>query len=337
MMATERTVLVTGATGAVGPCVVQTLHEAGYRVRVFARRAPQPELFPPGTEVCLGDITDLSALQTAMQGVESVLHLAALLHIVNPEPAWRARYEQVNVGGTAAVVKAAIPAGITRVVLLSTIAIYGYGSYTGHVVTEDSPPCPDTFYAHTKLAAEHLVLEAQRSDGHPLGTVLRLGAVYGSRIKGNYQRLVHSLARRRFIAIGPGQNRRTLLYEQDVARAALLALEHPLAGGQVYNVSDGQYHTLHDIIAAICDALGRPLPRFSLPAGLVRFAAGMVEDTARLMHYAAPIGRATVDKYTEDVTVSSQRIQTQLGFVPRFALATGWRETILAMRQRGEL
>lgn len=334
-MGTPRTALVTGATGAIGPCVVQTLHEAGYGVRVLARRAPPPGLFPSGVEVCRGDITDLAAVQAAIQGTASVLHLAALLHVVNPPPALGERYEQVNVGGTATVVQAAVQAGIQRVVLCSTMAVYGQAA--GQVVTEDSMPCPDTFYARTKLAAERLVLEAQRSDGQPLGTVLRLGAVYGPRVKGNYRRLVRSLAHHRFIAIGNGQNRRTLLYEQDVARAAVLAAQHPLAGGQVYNVSDGQCHTLHEIIAAICAALGRTPPRLSLPVGLVRGVAGLVEDTARLMRCAAPLTRATVDTYTEDMAVSSQRLQTHLGFVPRFDLATGWRATILAMRQRGEL
>lgn len=334
-MGTQRTALVTGATGAVGPCVVQTLHEAGYGVRILARSAPPPGLFPRGVEVYRGDIIDLSAVQAAVQGTTLVIHLAALLHVVNPPPALCERYEQINIGGTAAVVQAAVQAGIQRVVFCSTIAVYGHAP--GQVVTEDSTPRPDTFYAHTKLAAERIVIEAQRSDGQPLGTVLRLGAVYGARVKGNYRRLVRSLAHQRFIAIGNGQNRRPLIYEQDVARAAVLVAQHPLAGGQVYNVSDGQYHTLNEIIAAICAALERTPPRLLLPVGLVRFAAGMVEDTARLMRCAAPIARATVDTYIEDMAVSSQRIQTQLGFVPRFDLATGWRETILAMRQRGEL
>jgi len=335
MLGTPQTALVTGATGAIGPCVVQTLHAAGYGVRVLARSVPPPGLFPRGVEVCRGDITDLSAVQAAIQGTVSVIHLAALLHVVNPPPALGARYEQVNVGGTAAVVQAAVQAGIQRVVFCSTIAVYGPAA--GQVVTEDSAPRPDTLYAHTKLAAEQIVLAAQCSDGQPLGTVLRLGAVYGARVKGNYRRLVRSLAHHRFIAIGNGQNRRTLLYEQDAARAAVLAAQHPLASGQVYNVSDGQCHTLNEIIAAICAALGRMPPRLALPVGLVRCAAGLVEETARLMRCTAPITRATVDKYTEDMAISSQRIQVQLGFVPRFDLATGWRETILAMRQRGEL
>ncbi len=61
---------------------------------------------------------------------------------------------------------------------------------------------PDTFYAQAKLSAEQIVLNARGVNGQPLGTVLRLGAVYGSRIKGNYERLTHALARHRFIPNG---------------------------------------------------------------------------------------------------------------------------------------
>jgi len=118
--------------------------------------------------------------------------MAALLHIVNPPPEMREKYERVNVGGTATVVEAAIKAGVKRVVLFSTIAVYGPSD--GCVLNEMSPTHPDTFYAQTKRTAEQIVLNARGADGQPLGSVLRLGAVYGSRIKGNYERLTRALA-----------------------------------------------------------------------------------------------------------------------------------------------
>ena len=112
------------------------------------------------------------------------------------------------------------PEGARYPVFFSTIAVYGNSN--GQILTEDTPAKPDTFYARTKLAAERVVLDAKRVDDQPLGTVLRFAAIYGSRIKGNYQRLVQALARRRFIPIGDGSNRRTLIYDRDVAKAALL-------------------------------------------------------------------------------------------------------------------
>jgi UDP-glucose 4-epimerase len=283
----------------------------------------------------LGDVTDAATVQRAMQGVDAVVHLAALLHIVNPPPALREIYERINVGGTTTVVDAAIKAGVKRVVLASTIAVYGPSG--GRVLDEESVASPGTFYGQTKLAAEKIVSTARRADGQPFGTVLRFGAIYGSRIKGNYQRLVHALARGRFISIGDGRNRRTLVYDKDVARAAVLAMQHPVAAGKIYNVTDGQFHTVKDINLTICTVLGRKPPPLSIPIVPVRLAAGLLEDVAGLIGLRSPIVRATIDKYLEDVAVDSQRIQTELGFMPQYDLQTGWQETIQELRNSGEL
>jgi UDP-glucose 4-epimerase len=112
----------------------------------------------------------------------------------------------------------------------------------------------------------------------------------------------------------------------------LLAVQHPNAAGKVYNVSDGQFHTLKEIIAVICQALGRTPARLSLPVGPVRMAAGMLEDAGRMIGFKSPVGRATIDKYTEGIAVSSQRIQNELGFKPQYDLRSGWQETIQEMR-----
>jgi UDP-glucose 4-epimerase len=91
------------------------------------------------------------------------------------------------------------------------------------------------------------------------------------------------------------------------------------------------------IIETLCKALGRRPPRLSLPAGPVRGLAGLIEDGALIFGFHSPIVRATVDKYTEDVAVDSQRFRTQIGFVPRYDLASGWRETVDEMRRSGDL
>ncbi len=211
-----------------------------------------------------------------------------------------------------------------------TIAVYG--DSTGQVLTEETPPHPETIYAKTKMAAEKIVLAAKRPDGQPLGTVLRLGAVYGSRIKGNYERLTHALARHRFIPIGNGLNRRTLVYDKEVGRAAALAVSHPAAAGRVFNVTDGEFHTLNEIIESICSALGRKPPRLSLPVGPTRIVAELIEKGANTIGIKFPVTRETVDKYTEDIAVDGSLIQQELGFIPQYDLRAGWEETIREMR-----
>jgi UDP-glucose 4-epimerase len=328
-------ILVTGATGAVGPRVVASLVEAGYRIRTLSLDLPRPGLWPETVETRIGDITHSPVVQAAVQGVDAVIHLAALLHIVNPPPSLQTEYERINVGGTATVVEAARQAGVERLVLFSTIAVYGNSA--GIILTEDSPARPDSFYAQTKLAAERIVLAARQANGRPLGTVLRLGAVYGGRVKGNYRRLVIAIARGRFAPIGPGTNRRTLVYDKDVGRAAVIAAIHPDAAGRIFNVTDGQIHPMNTIIGTLCDVLGRRPPRLTLPVNATRGLAGILEDGARLCGLSSPVGRATIDKYTEDAAVDGKRFCEQLGFIPRYDLVSGWRETVAEMRRSGEL
>jgi UDP-glucose 4-epimerase len=204
------------------------------------------------------------------------------------------------------------------------------------VLDENSPVQPDTFYALTKRAAEQIVLNARGADGQPLGTVLRLGAVYGSRIKGNYERLTHALAHNRFIPVGSGLNRRTLVYDKDVGRVAILAVSHPAAAGKIFNVSDGEFHTLNEIIESICAALGRKPPRLSLPVGPTRTLIGLIEKGSHAIGLKPPITRAIIDKYTEDIAVDGSRIRTELGFKPQYDLRSGWQETVQEMRRMGD-
>jgi nucleoside-diphosphate-sugar epimerase len=181
------------------------------------------------------------------------------------------------------------------------------------------------------------VLGATSSTGEPLGVVLRLAAVYGPGIKGNYQRLVRALVRRRFVAVGSGANRRTLVFENDVARAVVLAATHPSAPGKIFNVTDGEVHTVSEITGAIADALGRGRPRLSIPLAFARVAISSCEGVCRLVARTPPVTQATLQKYTEDVAVSGERIKSVLGFQPQWALLDGWRETIAQMKQQGRL
>lgn len=319
--------LVTGATGAIGPGVVAAM-AATHDVRTLSRRWPDPSLFQIAVTPFVGDVADAGVLRRAAEGVEVILHLAALLHIVDPPVAMRSEYHRVNVGGTAAVLEAARAEGIDRVVLMSTIAVYGDGG--ARRIDEDAAPRPDTFYGQTKLAAERLALAAKRVDGAPLATVLRSAAVYGPRVKGNYQRLVTALARRRFVPIGRGENLRTLVYEDDLAAAVALAATHPAAGGRIFNVTDGAPHRLSEIIAAICAGLERRPPRWHAPVTPVRVAL----KAASIVNGRLP---RMLDKYLEAVAVDGSRIQTELGFQPAVDLLDGWRITIGTLRQEGRL
>jgi nucleoside-diphosphate-sugar epimerase len=324
----DRLILVTGATGAVGPSVVRACLAAGDRVRTFSLERPDDTL-SRGVDARIGDICDAAAVREAARGVDVVVHLAALLHQFKNVTGLDREFERVNVGGTDHVVRAAVAAGVRRLVFLSTIAVYGPSA--GGVIDERTEPQPDTAYGRSKLAAEGLVLSAS-SSGTPLGVVLRSAAVYGGRVKGNYRRLAEAIARRRFVQIGDCLNRRTVVHDSDLAAAIVLAASHASAGGGTFNVSDGHVHALADIVAAIYRAIGRRPPRLHVPLGAARVAIAICEGGCRLVGVSAPVTRRLLEKYTEDVAVDATAIRSGLGFTPAMDLDAGWKETIAALR-----
>jgi len=111
-----------------------------------------------------------------------------------------------------------------------------------------------------------------------------------------------------------------------------LRIEHPGAARKIFNVSDGEFHTLNEIIESICSAVGRKQPRFSLPVGPTRTLIGFIEKGSHAIGLNPPVTRGMIDKYTEDIAVDSSLIQKELGFVPQYDLRTGWEETIREMR-----
>ena len=325
--------MITGATGAVGGAVLHVCRAAGASVRTL-QRSP---VSMPGVDARVGDLTRPETLAAALEQVDVVIHLAGLLHVSNPPPSMVGEYQRVNDEGTAHLVRACSAAGVSRLVYASTIAVYGPTAPGAAPATEDARCAPDTPYARTKLAGERHLVGVASPDGTPLGVTLRLAAVYGPGVKGNYQRLVQAMARGLYVPVGPGTNRRTLVHESDAATAVLLAATGAAAAGRTFNVTDGKVHEVRVIVAAIASALGRRPPRLHVPAGVARTAAATVAALSRVLARPAPVTRATIDKLLEDVAVDGTRVRETLGFVPAFDLRTGWRDVIDRMRAQGLL
>lgn len=314
--------LVTGATGAIGLKLVEALVSEGYSVRVLVRRRPAPHTLPDGVDTVVGDIGDRQALIQAVDKMDIVFHLAAKLHLQarGTDASVREDYERVNVDATRDLAEASARASVRRFVYFSTIAVYG-PSRPDEILDEASPLRPQSVYAETKMRGERAAMHG------PSVVILRLAAVYGRRVKGNYHQLVRGIQRGIFVRVGLGINRRTLVHEHDVTRAAILAGENA-ASGRIYNVTDGDVHKVREIVDAICAALGRRLLPGHLPVAPTRFIVGMIEDALRLTGRSSPIGRDTLDKLVEDVAVSGRNLQTDLGFQPVFDLTAGWREAL---------
>jgi UDP-glucose 4-epimerase len=122
-----------------------------------------------------------------------------------------------------------------------------------------------------------------------------------------------------------------------VAGAVLAVLANPNIAGKIFNVTDGEIHSLNDIIQAICKALGRRPPRMHIPLAPIGTAVEIIDKGARMLGLGFPSFRGALDKYTEDMAVDGHRIQDEIGFRPKYDLFSGWKEAIGEMRARGEL
>ncbi|GJD50594.1 dTDP-L-rhamnose 4-epimerase [Methylobacterium crusticola] len=336
------TVLISGGAGFIGVHLSQSLLSRGYRVRVLDNLIEQvhgtgsrPEGLSPDVDLVRGDIRDAAALARALEGVDSVVHLAAEVGVGQSMYAVE-RYVSVNDGGTAALFQQLIDRPVRRVVVASSMSVYGEGLYRaadggivqdavrkprrpgepwdpvdagGHPMVpvptpEWKAPTLASVYALTKYVQERLTLTLSPVYGME-GVALRLWNVYGpgQALSNPYTGVLAIFASRLHNGQPPmifedGEQRRDFVHVEDVAEAFVLALEHPSAPGQVYNVGSGQDWSVREVAQILARAMGKP--------GLEPEITGQAR-TGDIRHCIADIGK----------------IQRELGFRPRRDFAEG--------------
>lgn len=239
--------LVTGGAGFIGSHLTEALIEQGYPVRVLdnlstGHRRNLAHL-AGRVEFVEGDVGDEKLLDQVAAGVEVIFHLAALVSVPASlkEPL---RAETTNALGTLKLLAAAKAAGVRRLVLSSTSAVYGNEPTLPK--TETMPPDPQSPYAISKLAAEQYCQLYHQLYGQET-VILRYFNVYGPRqdpsssYSGVISIFIDDLARGlRPVIYGDGEQTRDFVYVKDVVRANLLAAWCPSAAGQIFNVGTGQ-------------------------------------------------------------------------------------------------
>ncbi len=235
--------LVTGGAGYVGSMLVQPLLATGRRVRVLDRllHGVLPEaLDGPGVELVRGDVRDASARAAALEGVDEVVHLAAIVG----DPACAREPDEarsVNLDATKAMVREAKAAGAQRFVFASTCSNYGRVA-AEDVATEEWPLSPVSLYAETKVAAELDVLDQSRNGF--ASTCLRFATVYGVSPRMRFDLTVNEFTRdvvlgRELVVYGE-QFWRPYVHVSDAARGIVTTLTAQVDDirGEVFNVGD---------------------------------------------------------------------------------------------------
>lgn len=267
----EGRILVTGASGFVGPHVVAALIRAGYRPRL-ALRGPQP--VPAGAEaVVTGDLSMPVDWRAALEGVDHVVHMAGLAH-AGPGLD-EVLYRRINTEATLELARAAEKAGVQRFVHLSSIKALT-DAFDGPPLREDMEPAPGDAYGRSKLAAEQ-GLAARDLDW----VVLRPVLIYGPGVKANMAALL-KLARLPVpLPLGGLKAQRSLLAVENLASAILFALTPACPGRQSYALSDPEPISVADMLAAMRSGLGRSPGLLPVPEGWLHRLARLAgrEDT----------------------------------------------------------
>ncbi|HET8996464.1 MAG TPA: NAD-dependent epimerase/dehydratase family protein [Acetobacteraceae bacterium] len=288
--------LITGGAGFIGCHVCDALLARGYRVRVLDRmleqvhsnRPPNPILRE--TELLVGDVRDAALVGKALRGVDAVIHLAAEVG-VGQSMYEIERYVGGNDQGTAVLLQALIAQPVRRVVVASSMSIYGEGLYRTAegglvddavrgttawdpvdaqgrklvpVATPESKRASlASVYAITKFVQERLVLNV--APAYDMQAVaLRLFNVFGpgQALSNPYTGVLAIFAAALLNGRAPavfedGEQRRDFVHVEDVARAFVLALEHPAAPGGVFNIGSGESVSIREVGEMIADAMGR--------------------------------------------------------------------------------
>ena len=294
-------ILVTGGCGFIGRHVTEELLEHGYDVRILDALIDQVHgdaeaVVPEAAEVVRGDVRDKALVEQALEGVDGVIHLAAEVG-VGQSMYEIARYVGGNDLGTAVLLEAMIDRPIKRIVVASSMSVYGEGRYMSEsgeqfgvvrrlperikkgewnplspdgktllpVATDEEKPVDlASIYALTKYAQEKQVLIFGEAYGVE-AVALRLFNVFGAgqALSNPYTGVLANFASRLANGQPPmifedGEQRRDFVHVQDVARGFRLALEKPAARGHVINIGSGQAYTIAEVAALLADAMGVP-------------------------------------------------------------------------------
>ena len=318
-------VFLTGGTGFIGGEVARLLRERGDHVRALVRTpAKAAALEALGCELVQGDLSDEAALRTALAGCDAVVHSAAVYEIGVPDER-RAELVDATVYGTERVLGAALAAGVSRAVYVSTVAVFGD---TGGQVADEQWQRPEgqaftSVYEQTKVEAHQRALEIC-SRGLPLVTVMP-GVVYGpgdhSEVGGLFDRLLKG----RLPLVPFADMGITPVHRDDVAAGVVLALDKGVPGESY--VLAGEPTTMGALLGALARVAGKRPPRGGLPPVLVKAVVPFGRLVGPLMGF--PPNMRELVSSSDGVTfwARGDKAQQELGWTPR-ALEDGLRTVV---------
>jgi nucleoside-diphosphate-sugar epimerase len=264
-------------------------------------------------EIMIGDVRDSQAMKTAAAGCGTVYHLAGKAHALTEMRGDEEAYRAINTDGTRHALEGAAAGGAKAFVLFSSVKAMGEGGSRCLDESFDGPP--ETPYGRSKLEAERVALEFGRRTGLQVAC-LRLPLVYGPGTRGNLLRMIAAIDKGVFPPLPELGNRRSMVHVEDVVQAALLASRAPAANGQCYIVTDGGVHSTRELYTLICRGLGKGMPAWYVPVGVLRALAIAGDVIGRVLGKRFVFDSDALEKLTGSAWYSSEKISRELGYKP---------------------
>jgi nucleoside-diphosphate-sugar epimerase len=264
-------ILVTGASGYIGKNLCRNLIEQGFKVIGSVRTGEAVKNLPQTVEPFITGNIDVSTdWSSALKNVESVVHLAAIVHKKEYNSATTADlYRKINVEATANLARQALMKGISSFVFLSSAAVYGVDS-TQEPLSLDCPVNPKTLYGRSKWEAEQELVHIFKS-GQTSLTVFRPTMVYGLHAPGNFARLTRIAKSGIPLPIGSINNRRFFVSIEKLVSLIVEATQITKPGIQVCFACDENPLSTKDLFRLAAEWEGKKARIFPFPPGLLKF------------------------------------------------------------------
>ena len=315
-------ILITGGNGLLGRHLIPALADNGHTARVLVLPDEDASFLEGrGATVVRGNITQPQTLVDAVAGAEAVVHLAGMMGVWRPI----GDYQSVNVIGTENVCRAALSAGVRRLIHVSSWTVYGMD--LGTCVREDFLHRPFREpYAITKAAGDALV-QRMTVDDHLPAVIIRPGTFFGPADRLHFQRMAHRVTAGRAIVVGRGDNALPFVYVTDVVQGLLRALDSPQAVGNAYNITNDRPLTQQEFLRAIAEDLGARPPRVHVPYRSLYAAGYLAERIAAASRSSRQpaLTRLGVKLFGTDNRHSIDKARRELGYEPQVDVREGIR------------
>lgn len=302
-------ILITGANGFVGRYLCEELAQRNHPYRMAVRSA-----YP--NAISVGEINEQTDWKAALEGVDTVVHLAARVHVMNDQSSDPlSEFRRVNVDGTLRLAEQAAKSEVKRFVFVSSIKVNGERTDVKHAFSADDVPSPLDPYGISKMEAEIALRELAKRVGIEV-VIVRPPLVYGPGVKANFLKMMAWLNRGVPLPLGAIHNQRSLVSVGNLVDFVITCCSHPKAANQTFLVSDGEDLSTTELIRRLGFALNRPARLLPIPSAWIHLAAKLIGK------------ESFAQRLCDSLRVDISKNQQVLNWVPQQSVNEGLSRTV---------